>query len=117
MGLGLLAVDRLTKMVWGNSQNSGLYFWQVDQRVLIVFSLMIILGLWLWLVKVWPKAKKYLVLGLWLIILGGMSNVFDRIVYGYVIDWIHSPISVFNVADVMIVAGCGLVLLTGIDKI
>jgi len=117
IGLGLLAVDRLTKIVWGNSQNSGLFYWQVNQTILIVISLVFITGLWLWLLKIWSKTKGYLILGLGLIILGGMSNVFDRIVYGYVIDWIHSPISVFNIADVMIVAGCSLALLARIDKV
>ena len=110
MGLGLLAVDRLTKIIWGNSQNRGIFYWPVNQRVLIGLSLLVILGLLFWLMKTWEKGKDYLVLGLGLIILGGLSNVYDRVIYGYVIDWLQSPISVFNVADVMIVAGVGIIL-------
>ena len=110
IGLGLLAVDRLTKIIWGNSRNFGLYYWQVNQKWLIGIGLLAILGLGFWLRKIWQKGKDYLVLGLWLIILGGLSNVYDRIVYGYVIDWLESSISVFNLADVMIVAGMGIIL-------
>jgi len=110
IGLGLLAVDRLTKIIWGNSQNRGIFYWSVNQRALIGLSLLVILGLLFWLMKTWEKGKDYLVLGLGLIILGGLSNVYDRVIYGYVIDWLQSPISVFNVADVMIVAGVGIIL-------
>jgi len=110
MGLGLLAVDRLTKAVWGNSQNRGLFYWQVNQKWLIAINLLLVLGLLFWLTKIWQKGKDYLVLGLGLIILGGLSNVYDRLIYGYVIDWLQSPISVFNLADVMIVIGLGMIL-------
>ena len=110
IGLGLLVVDRLTKAVWGSSQNFGLYYWQVNRKWLIGISLLAILGLVFWLRKIWQKGKDYLALGLWLIILGGLSNVYDRMVYGYVIDWLQSPISVFNLADVMIVVGVGIIL-------
>ncbi|PIR66694.1 MAG: hypothetical protein COU51_02545 [Parcubacteria group bacterium CG10_big_fil_rev_8_21_14_0_10_36_14] len=44
-----------------------------------------------------------------LIILGGISNLFDRIVFGYVIDYINIiDKSFFNLADGMILAGIGI---------
>ncbi len=49
--------------------------------------------------------------GLLLIIMGGFSNVMDRLIYGYVIDYLHIPFlpivgkTFFNVADVMIDIG------------
>jgi signal peptidase II len=46
--------------------------------------------------------------GLLFIILGGASNLFDRIYYGFAIDWIKLfflPFSVFNIADLIIIAG------------
>ncbi|GAI05810.1 unnamed protein product, partial [marine sediment metagenome] len=36
------------------------------------------------------------------------SNFFDRIFFGYVIDWMKIfilPISIFNIADLMIIGG------------
>ncbi len=40
------------------------------------------------------------------IILGAASNLYDRIVYGYVIDYLDLKyFTVFNVADIMIVGG------------
>ena len=47
------------------------------------------------------------------IVLGGLSNFFDRIYFGYVIDWIKVfflPISVFNIADLMIIFGIIMIL-------
>lgn len=43
------------------------------------------------------------------IILGAISNLYDRIAYGYIIDYIYIPyFTVFNLADMMI---CGGILL------
>ncbi len=57
------------------------------------------------------KTRRWLFLnGLFLIILGALSNLFDRIVYQFVIDYFHLwPISYFNLADVMI--GIGIIIL------
>lgn len=46
-----------------------------------------------------------------LIFVGGLSNLFDRIGYGYTIDYLHLyPYSFFNIADLMIIIGCGLTI-------
>jgi signal peptidase II len=56
-------------------------------------------------------AYRYPSCGLSLILLGGFSNVLDRLVYGYVIDYLHIPFlpivghTYFNLADVMIDVG------------
>lgn len=43
---------------------------------------------------------------------GGIGNLIDRISRGYVVDMFDFRIfPVFNVADIMICAGCGLLLL------
>jgi len=56
-------------------------------------------------------ARHWLFLnGLLLIIFGAVSNLFDRVVYQFVIDCFHIwPMSYFNLADVMI--GAGIIIL------
>lgn len=47
-----------------------------------------------------------------LILAGGVSNVLDRIFYGFIIDYINlGNISVFNLADLMIWFGIGILLI------
>ena len=52
--------------------------------------------------------------GLWMIVAGGASNLFDRLTYGFVVDFIEFDFvnfAIFNVADVFICAGAALVAL------
>lgn len=50
------------------------------------------------------------VAGLWLIALGGASNLLERIVWGQITDYWHVGRLEFNLADVAIVAGAILVI-------
>ena len=57
------------------------------------------------------RASSAEVLGFTLILAGALGNVTDRLARGYVVDFIHlSHWPVFNVADVLVVAGVGLLL-------
>src|SRR3990170_8415125 len=56
-------------------------------------------------ISAWRKKENLLFLGLILILLGGMSNFSDRLLYGFVIDMIHFGPSVWNLAGTMIGAG------------
>ncbi len=69
--------------------------------------------------KSWQKKDFLLMTGFSIIILGGLSNFFDRLYFGYVIDWLRVfflPISVFNIADLMIVGGITVLLVKFIKK-
>lgn len=44
--------------------------------------------------------------GLLFILLGAFSNLYDRIVYGYIIDYLYiTHFTVFNLADIIIIIG------------
>jgi lipoprotein signal peptidase len=47
---------------------------------------------------------------------GALSNAVDRILYSYTIDYFRVFISIFNVADVLIVLGFVIYLLTAKEK-
>lgn len=49
--------------------------------------------------------------GLWAIALGAASNFFDRLLYGYTIDYLRILTGVFNLADGLIVGGGALYLI------
>jgi len=89
-------------------KNSDLYFFSLNPiflNLVIGAVLLLLIFLFFWSFK---KKDFILTLGSSLIILGGLSNFFDRLYFGYVIDWIRIfilPISIFNIADVMIIGG------------
>lgn len=60
---------------------------------------------------------KSTVVGLSFIIGGGIGNIYDRIVHGSVTDFLHIDVGlfrtgIFNMADVSIMVGMGIVLLS-----
>jgi signal peptidase II len=81
--------------------------------VLIVVSLLISLGLAIWLMQV---TNMYLACGLGLIIGGAIGNVIDRFHFKAVVDFLHFHLDTysfpaFNVADTAITMGVVLILL------
>ena len=128
LNLGLIILDRVSK--WfvlknpdfysGNLielklfKNQNLFFISFNQKFLYVLIGAVLLLLIFFIFKSWQKKDILLTAGFSLIILGGLSNFFDRIYFGYVIDWIRIfilPISIFNIADMMIIAGISCLIL------
>ena len=69
-----------------------------------------LLGVWLW-----RAPDRLTTVGLGLIVGGALGNAYDRFAYGAVADFFHFHVGsfhwyIFNLADVAIVAGVGLLL-------
>ncbi|MEW2919101.1 signal peptidase II [Ruegeria sp. ANG10] len=100
--------------------NFGLFQGDSDTArwVLIGISLAVAIGVLIWLMHTTPSKLMLFCGGL--LIGGALGNVVDRVLYGYVLDFlnmsccgINNPF-VFNLADVFIFAGAfGLVLFDG----
>ena len=70
-----------------------------------------------WLIRSWAAGNKLKIFSLLLILLGAFSNLMDRINIGGVIDFIDLRIwPVFNLADMMIVAGIAFLFLNKADS-
>jgi signal peptidase II len=92
------------------SEASGWQRWFFAVMALIISA---VLGVWLSRLQ---KQEKLLALALSLILGGAIGNLIDRLVYGYVIDFLdvyyqqwHWP--AFNIADSAITVGVALLLL------
>ncbi|CAM3771102.1 signal peptidase II [Phaeobacter inhibens] len=104
--------------------NFGLFGGGTDTTrwVLIGLSLVICVVLVIWIVRL-PANARMMQLSAGLVIGGALGNVVDRLLYGYVLDFlnmsccgINNPF-VFNVADIFIFAGAvGLILFDGRQK-
>jgi signal peptidase II len=71
-------------------------------------------GLTVWLMKLKPS-EKWLSIALALVIGGALGNLYDRIAYGHVIDFIHlhwenNYFPAFNIADSAISIGAAMLL-------
>ena len=73
----------------------------------------IILAVVVWLlVKNYRRENIFLIFSLSLIIVGAVSNLIDRLYFGFVVDFISFfDYSIFNLSDVYIVCGVGLILI------
>jgi signal peptidase II len=105
---------------WRLSMNPGsafgLFHSAGGARVFLSLIGLIALGAMGWMVKRAKDRQTWLILALGLIAGGAIGNLVDRIYFGVVTDfvlwhWKDTEWPVFNVADVVLVIGVGLLLL------
>jgi signal peptidase II len=103
-------------MAWNEGINFGLFdFGAAGRWLLILLALAIVIGLAAWARRGgWPQA-----IGAGAIIGGALGNVWDRLRFGAVADFInmsccgiHNPFA-FNLADAAIFGGAALLILVG----
>jgi signal peptidase II len=85
----------------------------VPNQLIIFFTLPIIALLIFIISKEQKNARLFLC---WLLIFtGAISNLIDRIFHNYVIDYLAIITGIINIADILIVFGLGLYLLTNFN--
>ena len=99
-------------------ENTGVAFGMFRGRnsPLIAVALLLVAGL-LWWRRTLPASQKLVHLAILLVIGGALGNLYDRIAYGFVVDFFDFKVwPVFNVADSCISVGaCLLALSLGKD--
>lgn len=86
-------------------------------RIMLLMVLPIaVLGYGLWFLYSNKHIPRLMQIGVCFLIGGGIGNIYDRIVYGSVTDFLHLDFvlfrtGIFNMADVSIMTGIGLLLL------
>lgn len=102
---------------WAYTENSGTAFSMFSDRapwLLIALTAALIVCVLVYLLT-HPDDPALERAGLWLIVGGGLGNLWDRIAYGRVIDFIRLDFvnfAVFNPADVCVCVGAGLAVLS-----
>ena len=135
ISLAVLAIDRLTK-VWAAesltgapdiipgvlglrlARNTGVAFSMFSGATAAMAALtaVVIAAVIVWLLvsknpSPLGRAGRF---GMWLLAAGGLGNLYDRLLYGYVVDMIEfrfMNFAVFNVADICVCAGAALAVL------
>jgi signal peptidase II len=100
---------------WGNSLPDALRF--------IILSLLplMVLGFGLGYLILKSSLSKQTMLGIAFVIGGGIGNIYDRLIYGSVTDFLHIDLGIvqtgiFNLADVSIMMGVFIVLMDSLTK-
>ena len=132
--IGSVALDQLTKWlavvylqgepsfpIWQDVlhftfvKNKGAAFGMLSEHrwVFMILSTVTIVGLSIYLFRFSKKNNKIINICLAMIIGGGIGNMIDRILLGYVIDFIDFTLinfAVFNVADSFVTVGAFLLM-------
>lgn len=94
-------------------ENRGIAFGMLQNMhyIVIPISAIVIVFCVVMAVFAYKKGEKLLVSSLVMVIAGALGNIIDKIRLGYVVDFIHTEFMdfpVFNLADVFICVGAGL---------
>lgn len=135
--MGLILVDQLTK-IWAVqtlAAGTDIYIWKNvfhlhyisnygaawgilsgKQYFLILLTSLIIVGMLYYMCKL-PKTKwgGWTKIAFIMIVSGAIGNLIDRISLGYVRDFLYFILidfPIFNVADILVVVGVGLLMIT-----
>ncbi len=108
----IIVIDQISKIIvqntysMGTDSNSGMTY--------IVTNLIIIVLITRFMLSQNQFVDKVLKVFLSFIVAGGISNLIDRIVRGYVLEWINISriewLPMFNIADIFVMAGWILIV-------
>ncbi len=120
--IALLAITQLTRVFilqsnWNLFLNEKFAF-SLDIPISIIYILYVVVFssiVW-YLIKQWKFLTFFGKLGFVLILSGGLSNLGERIYFGYVVDYIFLLNGVLNFADFYIFIGVLLVLLSSTNS-
>ena len=130
LGIFISLLDQITKVIligrnitiipnilnFTYTENTGVAFGIGSSNlILIIISNIVVLGIIIKFIKERKEQVNFSILfSLVLILSGGIGNLIDRIVKGYVIDFIDVNLfnfPNFNVADISIIIGIGILLI------
>ncbi len=83
----------------------------------IIMTLAVVVGISFFLIKHYHEINVFLRIGISFLLGGAIGNFIDRVRFGYVVDFISFRLvgrydfPVFNIADIAIVIGTGLILI------
>lgn len=115
-GNDLVVIKNIFSFSYLENRGAAWGIFQGKVNFLLIITLLIVIGLVFYLIKVRPKSKLIRV-SLSLIIGGAIGNMYDRAFYKYVVDYIYFHFKdvysfpTFNFADMSVVVGTVLLVI------
>ncbi len=94
---------------WEYFENTGIAFGIPIPHIIVIPLTVVIISAGIYYVKK-SKTDSVRLFAASLIIAGALSNLIDRITFGFTIDYIRIITSIINLADVMVIVGVLLLL-------
>lgn len=113
----VVIIKDLLRFTYVENRGAVFGFMQGSNYIMAGISIVVCIILIAYLRKL-IKDGKTPNLGIYMVIAGGVGNIIDRLVRGYVVDFIDTPfIATFNIADSLIVIGVIFILLSEVKGI
>jgi signal peptidase II len=113
-GAELVFIPGFIHIVYTENTGAAFSILQGKRVLLIAFTLILITALIVYIILKRKSESPVILTALSLVAGGGLGNLVDRVRLGYVVDYLEfKPFSfpIFNIADVLVCTGCGLMLL------
>ena len=109
LGDSVPIIKNILHFTYVHNYGAGFSLFQNQTLLFIVFAVLVIAAILYYYNKI---TKNYVLIGAALILSGAVGNLVDRLIFGYVIDFIDFRIwPMFNIADSAITIGAVLVMI------
>lgn len=105
-------IDGVFHLTYVKNTGAAFSIFEGKQGYFIAITAIVSCVLIIYLIKNLRRADRTLLVAISLITSGGIGNLIDRLKQGYVVDFFDFRIwPVFNIADIAVTCGCGLLIL------
>ncbi len=113
IGQTIPLIENVFHLTYSNNYGAAFSILQNRQTFLILFTAVMMVAMLVYMFTQRKKVGAWVMISLALIVGGGIGNLIDRVVNGYVVDMLDFRLwnPIFNVADVGVTCGCILLVL------
>lgn len=109
LGDTMPVIGDLCRLTYVRNTGTAFSMFQNNHMVTIGLTTVLLVVCLLFMLIEWKRGSKAVSLCVTLVLAGGVSNLIDRLIMGYVTDMISiGRFAIFNVADMAVVIGCTL---------
>ena len=109
---GITVIPGIFEITYVSNTGAAFSIFQGQRFFLIITAMIVIVSLLIFVYLRRGKEQSLLIFAAALIAGGGTGNLIDRIRFGAVVDFLAFwSFPVFNIADIAVCTGCGLVIL------
>lgn len=112
LGESLSVIPNFFNITYVRNTGTAFSMFENNQWVTIGLTGILILICLYVIIRDWRKGSKPLAIAMSFVLAGGLSNLIDRIVLGYVTDMFSfGSFAIFNVADIAVTCGCAFAII------